>query len=366
MIPFYDLHAVNRPFEPLFQRKLQEIMDKGWYILGEEVAAFETAYARYCGTAHCIGTGNGLDALTLIFKACRHLGRLSAGDEVIVPSNTFIATILAVRQAGLTPVLAEPDPMTFNLGPERVEAVLTPKTRAILPVHLYGRLADMAALRQIADRHGLLLIEDAAQAHGAMDAQGRKAGSLGDAAGFSFYPAKNLGALGDGGAVTTNDAELARVVRLLGNYGSERKYHHETEGINSRLDELQAAFLHIKLDALDAGNGERRKIARNYIEGIRNGKIRLPDFGTGTDHVFHQFVIRTEDRDGLQAYLRDNGIATQVHYPVPPHRQPALSAWKDRSFPVSERLHREVLSLPMSPVMDARQVETVIEALNRY
>lgn len=366
MIPFYDLHAVNRAFEPLFQRKWQEVMDKGWFILGEEVAAFEAAFARYCGTAHGIGTGNGLDALTLIFKAYRHLGRLSAGDEVIVPANTFIATILAVRQAGLIPVLAEPDPETFNLDPDSVQKALTPKTRAILPVHLYGRLADMDALRRIADRHGLLLIEDAAQAHGAADRHGKKAGSLADAAGFSFYPAKNLGALGDGGAVTTDDGELARIVRLLGNYGSPRKYHHEIEGINSRLDELQAAFLHIKLPALDAGNTERRRIAAKYIEHIRNEKIRLPAFGSGTDHVFHQFVVRTADRDALKAYLADRGVATQVHYPIPPHRQPALSQWKDLAFPVSERLHREVLSLPMSPVMDERQVETVIEALNHY
>jgi dTDP-4-amino-4,6-dideoxygalactose transaminase len=366
MINFLDLHTINKPHEQAFHDRMQAVLDKGWFILGDEVKKFENAFAEYCGAKCCIGVGNGLDALTLILKAYIELGRLRAGDEVIVPANTYIATILAIRQAGLVPVPAEPDPSTFNLDPEEFRKKITSKTKAVMPVHLYGQLADMHAINRIAKENNVLVIEDAAQAHGAITADGFRAGNLGDAAGFSFYPGKNLGALGDAGAVTTDDEQLAAMIRSLRNYGSKTKYYNDHIGVNSRLDELQAAFLNVKLPHLDAENEQRKIIANRYLSEIVNPKIILPGYNGGKHHVFHLFVIRTENRDAMQSYLTENGVETLIHYPVPPHRQKALPEWNHFSFPVTEKMHREVLSIPISPVMSASEADTVINLLNRY
>jgi dTDP-4-amino-4,6-dideoxygalactose transaminase len=366
MINFLDLHKINKPHEQAFHDRMQAVLDKGWFILGDEVKKFENAFAEYCGAKCCIGVGNGLDALTLILKAYIELGRLRAGDEVIVPANTYIATILAIMQAGLVPVPAEPDPSTFNLDPEEFRRKITSKTKAVMPVHLYGLLADMHAINRIAKENNVLVIEDAAQAHGAITTDEFRAGNLGDAAGFSFYPGKNLGALGDAGVVTTNDEQLAEIIRSLRNYGSKTKYYNDHIGVNSRLDELQAAFLNVKLPHLDAENEQRKIIANRYLSEIVNPKIILPEYDGGRHHVFHLFVIRTENRDALQSYLKANGVETLIHYPVPPHRQKALPEWNHFSFPVTEKMHREVLSIPISPVMSASEADTVINLLNRY
>lgn len=363
MIRFLDLQKVNAPYADAFRRKMDAALEKGWFILGDEVKQFETDFAAYCGVKHCIGVGNGLDALSLIFRGYIELGKLSPGDEVIVPANTFIATVLAVREAGLTPILCEPDPQTFNLDPREVLKRLTPKTKALMPVHLYGCLADVNALAEIASNHGLLFIEDAAQAHGA-SIEGKRAGSFGDAAGFSFYPGKNLGALGDAGAITTSDDALAEVVRALRNYGSSRKYHHDRVGVNSRLDELQAAFLNCKLGNLNAENERRREIARMYRNSIKHPEVTTP-IDSGESHVYHLFVIRSPRRDELQQHLENNGIETLIHYPVPLHRQPALQPMNE-TFSISEELSSQVLSLPMSPVMTHDEVAKVIDAINRF
>lgn len=366
MIKFLDLQKINVPYQAAFQQKLHSISEKGWYIMGDEVKNFERHFADYCGVKHCVGVGNGLDALVLIFRGYIELGKLQKGDEVIVPVNTYIASILAILQAGLVPVLVEPDKETYNLDPDLVIANLTAKTKAILAVHLYGQLADMEALNRIAQQHNLLVVEDAAQSHGAANAEGLKAGNLGDAAGFSFYPGKNLGALGDAGAVTTNDSELAQIIYSLHNYGSAQKYYNDHIGYNSRLDELQAAFLDVKLPNLDAENAQRKIVANRYLAEINNPKIGLPAYNGGGHHVFHLFVIRTEDREALQKYLSEKGIQTLIHYPIPPHKQKALPHWNDWSFPLTEKIHREVLSLPMSPVMTSEEIDSVIRALNEF
>lgn len=366
MIKFLDLHQVNLPYEAAFLQKTKRFLDKGWYILGEEVALFEKQFSAYCGTKYCIGVGNGLDALVLILKAYIQLGKLKKGDEVIVPANTYIASILAVLQADLVPVLVEPDPETYNLDPNLIQEKITENTKAILAVHLYGQLADMDNINKIAMANGLLVIEDAAQAHGAENGKGFKAGNLSDAAGFSFYPSKNLGALGDAGAVTTNDPELAKMILSLRNYGSEKRYYNEHIGYNSRLDELQAAFLNVKLPHLDLENQKRKVVANRYLSTISNPKIILPKYGGGGDHVFHLFVIRTADRNALQQYLLQNGIQTQIHYPVAPHRQKALEGWNGLSFPVAEKIHRDILSIPISPVMTEAEVTFVVKILNQY
>ncbi len=366
MIKFLDLQAVNVPYNEAFQQKLMEVSQKGWYILGDQVLQFEAGFASYCGTRYCVGVGNGLDALVLILRAYTELGKLQKGDEVIVASNTYIASILAILQAGLTPVLVEPDAQTYNLDPDLVIANLSVKTKAIMAVHLYGQLCDMDKLCRIAKQHGLLLIEDAAQAHGATDSNGVKAGNLSDAAGFSFYPGKNLGALGDAGAVTTNDPELAQMIFSLRNYGSQQKYYNDHIGYNSRLDELQAAFLQVKLPHLDDENQKRKAIAKRYLSEIENSRITLPYYDGSNNHNFHLFVIQSENRDSLQTYLLENGIQTMVHYPVPPHRQKALRIWNNMVFPVTEKIHREVLSLPMSQVIDDEQVAYIIQMLNQY
>ena len=372
MIQFLDLKKINEPYGTIFQEKLKLVLENGWYILGNEVATFESDFANYCGTKHCIGVGNGFDAMVLIFKAYIQLGKLQKGDEVIVPANTYIASILAIMQADLIPVLVEPKLETYNLNPDLISEKITSKTKAILVVHLYGQLAEMAEINKIAQENNLIVVEDAAQAHGAVldfrfqISDFRKAGNLSNAAAFSFYPGKNLGALGDGGAVVTNDAELTKVIQSLRNYGSEAKYQNEFIGINSRLDELQAAFLNVKLPNLDAENNVRRTIAKRYLSEIKNDKIKLPFWDFSENHVFHLFVIRTENRNELQQFLLENGIQTMIHYPIPPHKQKAFLNWNHLSFPITEKIHNEVLSLPISPVMTVDEVSFVISILNQY
>ena len=366
MIHFLNLKKLNQPFEVAFQKKMKQFLEGGWYILGNEVKQFETDFATYSGTKHCIGVGNGLDALVLIFKAYIHLGKLEKGDEVIVPANTYIASILAILQADLVPVLVEPKLETLNINPEAIEAKITSKTKAILPVHLYGQLCEMKAINEIAQKHNLLVIEDAAQAHGSQFSENEKAGNLGHAAAFSFYPGKNLGALGDAGAITTNDDELANVLFSMRNYGSKVKYENEIIGVNSRLDELQAAFLNIKLKQLDSENEFRRSMAKRYLSEIKNDKITLPNWDLSQNHVFHLFVIRTADRLALQNYLKDNGIETMIHYPIPPHKQKALVNWNQLSFPITEKIHSEVLSIPLNSGLKASEIQHIITVLNKF
>jgi dTDP-4-amino-4,6-dideoxygalactose transaminase len=365
MIPFLDIHKINEPYEKDFHDRLQNVMDSGWYILGNEVKLFEKNFANYCGTSYCVGVGNGLDALVLIFKAYVELGMLQKGDEVIVPANTYIASILAILQADLVPVLVEPNIETYNIDAGLILEKITAKTKAVLVVHLYGQLAHMVTINKIAIQNNLLVIEDAAQAHGGV-LDFKKAGNLGHAAGFSFYPGKNLGGLGDGGAVTTNNEALAKMIKSLSNYGSEKKYYNDYIGVNSRLDELQAAFLNIKLPHLDSDNEKRCAIAKRYISEIKNDKLILPFCDFSGNHVFHLFVVRSENRFHLQEYLLENGIQTLIHYPVAPHKQKALSEFNYLSLPVTENIHNEIISLPMSPVMTQDEVDYVIKILNEY
>lgn len=370
MINFLDLKNINAGFRVELVEACTRVIDSGWYIGGHELSRFETGFATYCGTTHCIGVANGLDALTLTLRAWMLLGKLEEGDEVIVPANTYIASILAITQNRLVPVLVEPDEASFNLCPHRAEAAITPKTRAILPVHLYGQLADMPALLDIAERHKLLVLEDSAQAHGA-SINGRKAGSWGDASGFSFYPGKNLGALGDAGAITTSDDELAQTLRALRNYGSHEKYKNLYQGVNSRLDEIQAAMLSVKLKYLDEKTTHRRQIAQIYMDGIKNPAIRLPiarDTSTLVleSHVWHLFVIRCEQRDALQRHFTELGVQTLIHYPIPPHQQQAYAQWNSLSFPLTEEIHQEVLSLPIGPTITVDEASQVVAACNRF
>ena len=358
MIDFLNLKRVNAPHEAALQAAAARVIASGWYVLGQECEHFEAEFAQWCGVRHAIGVANGLDALHLILRAMD----IGPGDEVIVPSNTFIATWLAVSQVGAVPVPVEPRADTANLNPELVEAAITPRTRAILPVHLYGQTAEMAALRTLADRHGLRLIEDAAQAHGARH-HGVRAGALGDAAAFSFYPGKNLGALGDGGAVTTNDDTLAARLRQLRNYGSTRKYHHESIGVNSRLDEIQAAMLRVKLPAMDAENAVRQRLAQRYLTGLADVNVGLPRTVEGCDPVWHLFVVRVNDRDRVQQALTARGITTLVHYPIACHEQAAYTNHPWPALPVASALQHQVLSLPISPVHTEAEVDAVVAAL---
>jgi dTDP-4-amino-4,6-dideoxygalactose transaminase len=362
-VSFLDLKQVNVRFGNALADAARWIIESGWYIRGAACRRFEEEFAAYCGVQHCIGVGNGLDALTLILRAWQHLDAVQPGDEVIVPANTYIASILAIIHAGLTPILVEPQESTFNLDPQEVERAISPRTRVIMPVHLYGQCVDMDPLRKLAHDYRLLIVEDAAQAHGALY-RGALAGSLGDAAGFSFYPTKNLGALGDGGAVTTNDAALADCVRTLANYGARTKYENEVTGINSRLDEVQAAILSVKLARLDADNARRREIAARYCAEITCPSLRLPYAGTDNGHAWHLFVVRTAERDAFQARLLARGIETAIHYPIPPHHQKALAQLRGLSLPITERIHQEVVSLPLSPVLSDEDVTCVIEAVN--
>ncbi len=359
MIAFLDIKAINAPFEAAFQEKLKHFLEKGWYILGDEVKAFEEEFASYCGSKYCVGVGNGLDAITLTFKAYIELGMLQKGDEIIVPANTYIASILGIMHAGLVPVLVEPDLTTYNINPKRIEEKITSKTKGILVVHLYGHLADMELIMKIGYKHNLLIVEDAAQAHG-LPFKGSHART------FSFYPGKNLGALGDGGAVVTNDEKLAKTIKSLSNYGSQQKYYNDYLGFNSRLDELQAAFLRTKLPSLATENEKRRAVAKRYLSEIKNDKIVLPFYDGSDNHVFHLFVIRTSKRDELQQYLSENGIQTMIHYPVAPHQQKAMKDFHHLSFPITEQIHNEVLSLPMSSVLTVDEISFVIEIINQY
>ena len=370
MIPFLDLKKINEPYETAFQEKLKVVLDNGWYVLGNEVQEFETNFANYCGTKYCVGVGNGFDALVLIFKGYIQLGKLQKGDEVIVPANTYIASILAILQADLIPVLVEPKLETYNINPDLINEKITSKTKAILVVHLYGQLAALGKINEIAVLNDLLVIEDAAQAHGAIRNQEPTISNQKSSRAYSFYPGKNLGALGDAGAVTTNDLELAKVIQSLRNYGSETKYYNDYVGVNSRLDELQAAFLNVKLPFLDAENEKRRTIAKRYLSEIKNEKITLPFWDLSNNHVFHLFVIRTQNRTQFQEYLQQNGIQTVIHYPVPPHNQKALSpetsGWNHLSFPITEKIHDEVLSLPISPVLTDDEVGFVVKIVNQW
>ncbi len=362
MIKFLDLKKVNERFRAEMDVAVKRVLDSGWYLLGKEVEQFEAEFAAFCGTKHCIGVANGLDALNLIIKAYG----FSPGDEIIAPANTFIASLLALSENGCTPVLVEPDWTTRLIDIERIEAAVTTRTKAIMVVHLYGRAVDMEKVWGIARKYNLKVIEDSAQAHGSKY-QGRRCGSLGDASGFSFYPGKNLGCLGDGGAVTTDDGELASKIRAIRNYGSDYKYHHIYKGTNSRLDEIQAAFLRVKLPHLDEDNAKRRAIAERYVREIHNPLIELPVLTVDPEqHVWHVFAVTCSERARLEKHLEANGIQTNIHYPIPPHRQGAYTELSGLSFPVSEKMHREILSLPMSPVLTDNEVATIINVVNSF
>ncbi|WP_028620522.1 DegT/DnrJ/EryC1/StrS family aminotransferase [Pseudomonas sp. Ant30-3] len=370
MINFLDLKTINHACRDELIRACTRVIDSGWYIGGNELQQFESSYAEYCGTKHCIGVANGLDALVLVIRAWKELGYLSEGDEVLVPSNTYIASILAISENGLTPVLVEPDLATFNMCPVQAENVITSKTKAILPVHLYGRLADMPALMSLAERHDLLVLEDSAQSHGA-SIDGQKAGNWGHASGFSFYPGKNLGALGDAGAITTNDDLLASTLRALRNYGSHEKYKNDYRGINSRLDEIQAAMLSVKLKYLDEQTNHRRKIADLYTKHINNPAITLPvasEFNSleNSSHVWHVYTVLCQDRDALQKHLLANNIQTLIHYPIPPHQQKAYSEMVKYSLPISEMIHSQILSLPIGPGLLLEEASMVVAACNSF
>lgn len=365
MIPFLDLKAINQQYRDEILEAITKVVDSGWYIQGTEVKDFEQEFSDYCGTKYCIGVANGLDALTLTLRAWKEMGKLKDGDEVIVPANTYIASILAITENNLVPVLVEPDLVTYNLCPKNTEAAITKKTRVILPVHLYGQLADMPAIMAIAKRHNLLVLEDSAQAHGA-SIDGKKAGNWGDASGFSFYPGKNLGALGDAGAVTTNDEELAQTIRAISNYGSHKKYENLYQGVNSRLDEMQAAILRVKLRHLDTDITARRAVAKTYMDGISNPNITLPDWQSEETHVFHLFVIRNNKRSELQQHLLDHDIQPLVHYPLPPHKQQAYNQWATHSYPTTEMIHNQVLSLPIGPTLSTDDLEKIVKVVNNF
>jgi len=365
-IPFFDIGTTYRELKPEIDEAVQRVLVNGWYILGKEVDLFEKEFAEYCGVKYCVGVGSGLDALVLIMRAYKELGYLQNGDEIIVPANTYIASILAILESGLTPIIVEPKLNTFNIDPANVEKMITSKTKGIIAVHLYGQLAEMGTLQEVALNNGLLLIEDAAQAHGARNAKGEKAGNLGNAAGFSFYPGKNLGAFGDAGAVTTNDSRLAEMVRIIRNYGSDKKYYNEVRGVNSRLDELHAAVLSVKLKYLDKHNTQRMRVARKYIDLISNSEIILPNWSFENDHVFHLFVIRSNNRNILAEYLQKKSIQTMIHYPVPPHKQRALIEYKNLHLPISERIHSEVLSIPINPFLKENDIYYVIDCISKF
>jgi dTDP-4-amino-4,6-dideoxygalactose transaminase len=361
IVPFLDLKRLNEEIREPLELAFKRVLDSGWFITGSEVEAFESEFASYCGVTHCVGLGNGLDAIHLLLRAYD----IGPGDEVLVPSNTFIATWLAVSQCGATPVPVEPDINTHNINPEALVAAITSKTRAIIPVHLYGQPADMDAINAVAKQYGLIVIEDAAQAQGARY-KGRRVGSLGHAAATSFYPGKNLGALGDAGAILTNDSKIADKVRLLRNYGSEIKYKHDVTGYNTRLDEMQAAFLRAKLPVLDEWNTRRRELAKQYSALLADTDITLPFVPEYAEPVWHLYVIRTKQREALKAYLEQQGIATVIHYPIPPHLQVCYQSFHDCELPIAEILADEVLSLPMSPAMTTEEIEYVARAISTF
>ena len=365
MINFLNLKVINARYSSELKEACARVIDSGWYLMGKELKTFEHQFAEYCGTKSAIGVANGLDALTLVLRAWKELGKLKAGDEVIVQANTYIASILAITENDLIPILVEPDQSTFNLTVDAIQEKLSDKTRVILPVHLYGKISPMPDIMQFAKEHDLLVLEDCAQAHGAIIA-GKKAGNWGDAGAFSFYPGKNLGALGDAGAVTTNNQELADTVRALGNYGSHKRYENIYQGVNSRLDEIQAAMLSVKLKHLENEIKLRRHITNRYLTEINNPEIVLPRVTDKESHVWHLFVIQCKNRDKLQKHLSEAGIQSLIHYPIPPHKQQAYKELDHYSLPVTERLHRQVLSLAVDPTISESNVSDIIKSVNEF
>lgn len=367
MIPFLDLKAINQQYRDQLVQACARVIDSGWYITGSELENFERQFADYCGVKHAIGVANGLDALILVLRAWKEQGCLKAGDKVIVPANTYIASILAITENDLSPVLLESDPATYNLSAQGIQQALIehPDAKAVLAVHLYGQLAPMHEIMPLATEHGLLVLEDAAQAHGA-ELNGKRAGAWGNAAGFSFYPGKNLGALGDAGAITTNNDELAALLKTLRNYGSQEKYRNLVQGVNSRLDEIQAAMLSVKLQYLPQEIAARRAVAQRYLNEIRHPDVTLPQVLDSEAHVWHLFVVRTPQRAALQRHLTEKGIQTLIHYPIAPHKQQCYPQFNSLSLSLTERIHEEVLSLPISPVMSDDDVSAVIAAINTF
>ncbi|NOI72289.1 DegT/DnrJ/EryC1/StrS family aminotransferase [Vibrio owensii] len=365
MVNFLELKRLNAEYENELKQACARVIESGWYILGAETEKFEQEFANYCGVKHCIGVANGLDALTLTLKAWREQGKINKGDEVIVPGNTYIASVLAVTEADLVPVFVEPNEVTHNICPKAIEAAITDKTKVIIPVHLYGQLADMPTIMDLAAKHQLLVLEDSAQSHGA-ELEGKRSGAWGDASGFSFYPGKNLGALGDGGAITTDDDELAETLRALRNYGSHIKYQNLYKGLNSRLDEMQSAMLSVKLKYLPAQTNARQKLAEFYLREINNPYVTLPEVTEPLAHVWHLFVVRTPNREALVEHLTKCGIQTQVHYPIAPHKQQAYAELNHLHLPLTEQLQEEVLSLPMSPYLNEQERRAVVAAINSF
>jgi len=365
MIKFLDLKKINDSYEPEISKAIKRVLDSGWFILGDEVQQFEEQYSNFIGTKYCIGVANGLDALRIIIRGYIERGDFSEGDEIIVPSNTFIASILAISENRLIPVLVEPDINTYNINSELIETKITKKTKAIMIVHLYGQNAMNPKISELVEKYNLKIIEDSAQAHGAKY-HGVRTGSIGDAAGHSFYPGKNLGALGDAGAITTNDDELAKIMRTIANYGSSVKYNNEYKGLNSRLDEIQAAVLRVKLNRIDEDNNSRRRIAKLYSSTIQQSEIILPHIEDEESHVWHLYVIRTSYRNQLQEYLNEHDIQTSIHYPIPPHLQKAYCEWNNITLPITEKIHQEVLSLPISQVMTNEEVKFIVDVLNGF
>jgi dTDP-4-amino-4,6-dideoxygalactose transaminase len=364
-VPFLSLKDVTTKYADEYHEAAKRVIDSGWYLQGKETEEFEKNYASYTGVSHCVGVANGLDALILILRGYLELGAMSPGDEVIVPANTFIASILAITENHLVPVLVEPDIHTYEIDETLIESRITEKTKAIMIVHLYGRCAYTEKIESLCKKYKLKLIEDNAQSHGCLY-NGRRTGSLGDAAGQSFYPGKNLGAFGDAGAVTTNDEELAEIIRALANYGSRTHYVFDYTGYNSRLDEMNAAVLDVKLKYLDEDNNLRKAVAKKYTAGIQNSQIILPSIPDYGANVFHIFPVRIEKRDGFQKYLLDNGIQTIIHYPIPPHKQKCYEQWNSMNLPLTEMIHEQELSLPMSPTLTDEQIDYIIEIINKY
>lgn len=365
MIPFLDLKSLNAQYAQELKQATGRVIDSGWYIMGAELKAFEQEFAAYCGTKYAIGVANGLDALILVLRAWKELGKLKDGDEVIVPANTYIASVLAISENKLKPVFVEPDEETYNLCPLKVEAAITDKTKAILPVHLYGLISPMPELMALAAKHRLLVLEDCAQAHGA-SIDGKKAGNWGHAAGFSFYPGKNLGALGDAGAITTNDDELANVISAIRNYGSHKKYENLYLGVNSRLDEIQAAMLRVKLKFLDREIEIRRDIAEQYLANLKLSGLLLPSVKDRKNHVWHLFVVQHKSRQQVIDYLSANGVQTLIHYPIPPHKQQAYKGYEHLSLPITENIHKNIFSIPIGPTLADADVAAVIEVMNNF
>lgn len=365
MVDFLNLKKINNRQKNELLSAIEKVIDSGWYIMGEELKAFEEEFSEYCQTNYALGVANGLDALTLVLRAWKEMGKLKSGDEVIVQGNTYIASVLAITENDLIPVLVEPDEHTFNLSAKDIRAAISDKTRVILPVHLYGQISPMKEIMEIARENNLLVLEDCAQAHGAQ-IDGKRAGSWGDAAGFSFYPGKNLGALGDAGAITTNDSELYNILKALRNYGSEQKYLNIYQGVNSRLDEIQAAILRVKLKTLDNDVKIRQGIAQRYLSEIKNPLVELPYVENMENHVWHLFVLKTNQREELQRWLNKHNIQSLIHYPIPPHKQNAYNDMKELSLPLTESLHAKVLSIPMDPTMSDEDINIVINALNGF